>query len=112
MALPGSPSQALPTEVINRMNAKLGTAYGGALDFPKPTAPPTLANGKVAGPDLFTVQIIVLHDTDITSIHVEGDGSRDPVGGKVAPGTIANQKFSFVVPRDFYGNIAFNNVGL
>lgn len=111
MAAPGA--EPIPTAVANRMKLHLGTAHGGALDFPQPTAPPKLFNGKVAGPDLFTVQMIFDHDTPITTIHVEGAGSADPVGGKIAPGNVKSIDYQqIVVPRDYYGNIAFNVAGL
>ncbi len=103
-------SKPLPTEVVNRLNANLGTAHGGALDLPVPTAPAKLAD--VPGPDFFTVSLIVGHTVAVTSIHVEGHGSPAPVGGRIDPGTIANYSIStFVVPRDYRGNIAFNNAG-
>lgn len=101
--------QPLPTEVVNRLNAHLGIARGGALDLPVPTAPAKLAAG---GPDEFTVSIIMAHTAAITSVHVESKDSPVPVGGRIAPGNAGNMTVqSFVVPRGYSGNIAFNNAG-
>ncbi len=69
-------SKSLPTEVVNRLNADLGTAHGGALDLPVPNALAKLAD--VPGPDQFTVSLLVGHTAAVTSIHVEGNGSPAP----------------------------------
>lgn len=104
----------IPTAVANRMKLHLGTAHGGALDLPMPTIPPNPNNKAfIPGPEQFTVSVIVAHDTDITSIHVEGAGSPTPIGGAIAPGNIPNAEIrSFVVPREYAGNVAFNIAGL
>lgn len=89
-------------------NADLGTAHVRAVDPPAPTgqAQPVDAHG----PEFFTISLSILHTAAVTTVHVEGAGSKEPVGGRLAPGTLAdNGVTQFIVPRDYYGNIAFNN---
>ncbi|KAM3477687.1 hypothetical protein MY8738_006338 [Beauveria namnaoensis] len=89
-------------------NADLGSAHVRAVDPPAPTgqAQPVDAHG----PEFFTISLSILHTAAVTTVHVEGAGSKEPVGGRLAPGTLAdNGVTQFIVPRDYYGNIAFNN---
>ncbi|KAM3468383.1 hypothetical protein MY5147_008001 [Beauveria neobassiana] len=98
----------LSAEIANLPNADLGTAHVRAVDPPAPTgqAQPVDAHG----PEFFTVSLSILHTAAVTTVHVEGAGSKEPVGGRLGPGTLAdNGVTQFIVPRDYYGNIAFNN---
>ncbi|OAA72812.1 hypothetical protein LEL_08596 [Akanthomyces lecanii RCEF 1005] len=81
-------SKPLPAEAVNRLNADLGSARGGALGLPVPTAPAKLVD--LLSPDQFTVSLIVGHTAAVTSIHVEGSSSSVPVGGCIDPGTMGN----------------------
>ncbi|KAJ4155802.1 hypothetical protein LMH87_001031 [Akanthomyces muscarius] len=110
-------SKPLPAEAVNRLNADLGSARGGALDLPVPTAPAKLAD--VLSPDQFTVSLIVGHTAAVTSIHVEGSSSPVPVGGCIDPGTMGNltlmsedSQGTLVAPCDYHSNIAFNKAGV
>ncbi|KAM3522950.1 hypothetical protein MY4038_008394 [Beauveria bassiana] len=98
----------LSAEIANRPNADLGTANVRAVHPPAPTGQAQPADAH--GPEFFTISLSILHTAAVATVHVEGVGSEDPVGGRIGPGTLAdNGVTQFIVPRDYYGDIAFKN---
>lgn len=113
---PTESSQTLPigraTDVANvRSKLLLGTAHGGALDLPPPTAAPVL-KGNPGGPDFWTVSLFNPEPEPIATAHVDGHLSPSIRGGPIAAGHIAPGNSSFAVPKGYHGNIAFNKNGL
>lgn len=107
-----SPAETDIAEI--RSHLPLGTAHGGALDLPKPTAPPQV-NNKAAngGPDYWTISLLALHgQADVSTVHVEGWGSPTPRGGKIPAGNIPKYNWvGFEIPKGYNGNVAFNQAG-
>ncbi|KAJ3494302.1 hypothetical protein NLG97_g4169 [Lecanicillium saksenae] len=101
-----------PAEI--RSHLHLGTAHGGALDLPKPTAPPSMDKMLVnASPDWWTISVYNRQPgSEITTVHVDGVKSPKPWGGKIPSGNIGEYGSSvFYIPKDYEGDFAFNKAG-
>ncbi|TQV90101.1 hypothetical protein IF1G_11241 [Cordyceps javanica] len=98
---------AVAVKAISDANAPR-TAHGHDVDPPAPTA--LAQRDSEQSPEFFTVRLSVVHTAAVTTVHKEGAGSPEPVGGHAGPGTLSNGAVAtFVVPRDYHGNIAVNN---
>ncbi|KAL8377306.1 hypothetical protein RB595_008136 [Gaeumannomyces hyphopodioides] len=96
-------------------------ALGGAIDMalkaeaeaPAPTAAPNLAERQddvailARAPARLTFKIWNSLGSDVSTRHARNAGAPAPVAGNVGPGVIKNGKSaSFVVPREWAGNVA------
>ncbi|KLU85585.1 hypothetical protein MAPG_04608 [Magnaporthiopsis poae ATCC 64411] len=101
----------LPAETEASLSSSLTDAVVAAP--PETTAAPNLAERQddvailARAPTRLTFKIWNQHGQDVSTRHARNAGSPAPVAGNVGPGVIKKGKSaSFVVPRDWAGNVA------